>query len=162
MIEDKKMNINSYLSKKEEELKHERKINGIKYFILISLLSFFNFSTLVVAIYAIIRLDLSGITNVTGVALSSTAVSFVILLFFLHNFSVFYKAIMMDRTLKNAIDNIQYEVISYNEKIGKYQSDDALEILNNKVERIKEKALSKKIKNKKSLFIRIILGGLDA
>lgn len=161
MKQNKQLKVKPFIEQKITELKSEKQRNAIKYTILISILTVFNLAMVITAIYAIVKLDTSGNTNETGVILSSLAAGFVVLLFFAHNISVFYKAVMNDKSLKRALDKIQHEVMRYTQKMGDYNDEDSIKHLHRRVDRIKEEVLSKKAKDKKVIFLKSMLGGLD-
>ena len=152
-----KKNVTSFLDREINDLEMKMK-QSKKWFVFFSIvLMVINLSMVVIA--GVIIKDLSqeskNGSNV-GLILASFAAVVVILIFFLQFVIVFYKSQMKGQLYKEACDEIQVEVMKFNNKKDEYAGKDSEEVLSDKVNTIKSAALEHR---RHKSMIQILLNG---
>lgn len=150
-----------WVNKQIKDLQILRKKNRNKYVFLAILQTSLNLASVAIAIWGIVRLSSHSSGTATEVMLASFAAAGVVVIFILNNVNIIYRGMMKDKTYKKALDQVQFEVMSYKANPNTYKGKNAEEQLIKNVEEIYEHAVKKRVKKSFSLFLRAMTGGED-
>lgn len=150
-----------WVDKQLADLHAQRKKNRHRYVFLAALQTILNLASVAVAIWGIVRLSEHSNGSATEVTLASFAAAGVVIIFVLNNVNIIYRGMMKDKTYKKALDQVQFEVMSYKSNPNQYKGKDPEAQLLKNVEDIYEHAVQKRVKKSFSLFLRAMTGGED-